>query len=217
MKGLLLGFAMAVLPLCGGENGTAIAPIALYTQFVAPPPAAVLASVKGEVEAIMAPMGLKFQWLDFTADRKQVSVELAVIEFEGRCDVAGLMARDANPGRLGWTHISDGVILPFANVDCSAVRNFIQRELLLTRPGERPAAFGRAIGRVLAHELYHIFANTTRHGSNGVAREFYSVHDLLSADFLFQARESQALLHSKAYAALAAASPQPADDPQHRD
>jgi hypothetical protein len=45
---------------------------------------------------------------------------------------------------------------------------------------------------VVAHELYHIFANTMRHGS-GVSKESYSVQDLLSDDFQFQAKESRML------------------------
>jgi len=214
----LIGFAVAVLPLCGAQNGAGLPPIVLYTQFVEPPPPAVLDSMRGEVQSIMAPMGLRFQWLDLAmSNGKQVSIELAVITFKGRCDIDGLLPRDQNPGPLGWTSISDGVILPFADVDCSAVRNFIQRELLETRAGARATAFGRALGRVLAHELYHIFANTTRHGAEGVAREFYTARDLLAADFQFQAKESLALLHSKAHAALAATPQWPADDTEHRD
>jgi hypothetical protein len=178
----------------------------LYTQFQPQPPAAVLESLEGEVASIMAPMGLNFEWRSLGAAKgNQVSVELAVINFKGRCDVGGLFPRHANPGPLGWTHISDGVILPFADVDCEAVRGFLQRQLLEMRPGERARTFGRALGRVLAHELYHIFANTTRHGSDGVGREFYSVQDLLSAAFQFEARESLALRNSKAHIALSVA------------
>lgn len=196
--------AVAVLPLCGAHAGAALAPISLYTHFSDAPPAAVVEALQLEVRSIMAPMGLSFHWLNLAnSDGKQVAIELAVIDFKGRCDVEGLMARDSNPGPLGWTHMSDGIILPFADVDCSAVRKFIQKELLETRIDNRAQAFGRALGRVLAHELYHIFANTRRHGSNGVGREFYSVHDLLSGDFQFQARESLALINSKAHAALA--------------
>jgi len=207
MKSLLFCLVLAVLPVWGGQLGARLVPIALYTQFQSQPPAAMLESLQAEVQSIMAPMGLNFLWLNLAAsDGKQVSVELAVINFKGRCDVAGLTPHDSNPGPLGWTHMSDGVILPFADVDCSAVRGFVQRELLAIRPDDRAPAFGRALGRVLAHELYHIFANTTRHGSDGVAREFYSVQDLLAADFHFQARESNALINSKAYAALEAGS-----------
>ena len=204
MKALFLCLALAVVPAIGGQRGADLAPIALYTQFQQKLPAAVLQSMQTEVASIMAPMGMHFEWRDLAASNgRQVSVELAVISFKGRCNVANLLPRNANPGPLGWTHISDGVILPFADVDCEAVRNFIQRRLLAVRTEDRPQVFGRALGRVLAHELYHIFANTTRHGSEGVGREFYSVQDLVTADFHFQARETMALKTSKAHDALA--------------
>jgi hypothetical protein len=34
------------------------------------------------------------------------------------------------------------------------------------------------MGRVLAHELYHIVAGTSRHGREGVAREAFSAREL---------------------------------------
>jgi hypothetical protein len=206
MKSLFLGLVLAALPALGGQPGAPLAPIVLYTQFSQDPPVAVLDSLEAEVESIMAPIGLTFAWRSLdAASGHQISVELAVINFKGRCDTAGLVPHSFNPGALGWTHISDGNILPFADVDCEAVRGFIQKQLLMVRPEDRAQAFGRALGRVLAHELYHIFANTTRHGSDGVGREFYSVEDLLTGDFQFEARESMALKNSKAHAALASA------------
>ena len=211
------GFALAPLALCETQNGTELAPIMLYTHFAEQPPAAVRDAMQDEVRSIMAPMGLRFRWMDLAeSNGKQISVELAVIEFNGRCDVGGLTARDENPGALGWTHISDGVILPFANVDCAAVRSFIQKELLDMRLQTRAERFGRALGRVLAHELYHIFANTKRHGSEGVGREFYSARDLLAADFQFQSKESMALMNSKAHAALVNAQPGVVEDVERR-
>jgi hypothetical protein len=211
------GFALAQLAVCGTQNGTALAPITLYTQFAEQPPAAVRDAMQDEVRSIMAPMGLRFRWMNLAeSNGKQVSIELAVIEFSGRCDVGGLSPRDGSPGPLGWTHVSDGVILPFANVDCAAVRSFIQKELLDIRLQTRAATFGRALGRVLAHELYHIFANTKRHGSEGVGREFYSARDLLAADFQFQAKESMALINGKAHAALMNASVGLAEEAEHR-
>ena len=107
------------------------------------------------------------------------------------------MPRDVNPGALGWTHVSDGAILPFSDVDCDRVRVFLQKHLLSVRPADRQTAFGRALGRVVAHELYHIFANTTHHGSDGVGKPAYTVQDLLSDEFRFEEREGEALRTSK--------------------
>src|ERR1035438_10590065 len=74
---------------------------------------------------------------------------------------------------------------------------FLQAGLLTLPADDREGKYGRALGRVLAHELYHIFANTMRHGSVGVAKESYSVLDLLSDDFQFQAKETKMLQSSR--------------------
>ncbi len=71
-------------------------------------------------------------------------------------------------------------ILPFSEVDCDGLRVFLQRGLLGLRAQDRALAYGRAVGRVLAHELYHIFADTKHHGSCGIAKEAFSSQDLLS-------------------------------------
>jgi len=141
----------------------------------------------------MSPLGFHFEWRNLNVNRgNDVSVELAVITVKGHCDIAGLSNRSQVEGSLGFTHLSDGQILPFTEINCDRVRHFVQGELLAMPADDREYAFGRALGRVLAHELYHIFANTTRHGS-GVAKESYTVHDLVCDDFLFQQRESQIL------------------------
>ena len=198
MKLVLFCLALGVIPAAGETRGSAPAPITLYTQFQHEPPQAILEALQEEVEAIMAPIGLRFEWRNLSNVRgSEVSAELAVVNVKGRCDTAGMFSRSRADGALGFTHVSDGQILPFTEVNCDRVRNFLQGDLILLAADGREAAFGRALGRVLAHELYHIFGNTTRHGS-GVAKESYSVHDLLCADFQFQERESQLLRGNRA-------------------
>src|ERR1051326_3053693 len=171
-----------------------IAPIALYAKFEESAPEGVIDSLHDELENIMAHMGFQFDWRRLDGVRgNEVTVELAVITFKGHCDVAGLTSRASTPGPLGWTHVSDGVILPFSDVDCDRIRGFVQKELLSLRAEEREVVMGRALGRVVAHELYHIFANTSRHGSCGVGKAAYTVQELLSPDFQFEARETEAL------------------------
>jgi hypothetical protein len=196
--------ALGVLPAFGEPLGGHVAPITLYTSFQAEPPQAVVEALQDELGQIMGPIGLHFQWRSLAGVRgNEVSVELAVVTFKGRCDIASLAAHSVQPGALGWTHVSDGNILPFSDVDCDHIRRFIQAALLALSREDREEAFGRALGRVLAHELYHIFANTQKHGSCGVAKESYTVQDLMSDDFVFQDRDSQALRASKAHATLA--------------
>jgi hypothetical protein len=214
---LILCLTLGALPGFSENRQTPqVAPIALYTHFDQEPPEGVVEALHDELESIMTPMGMTFEWRSLSGVKgNELSVELAVLTFKGRCDVAGLTPHNAfNSGPLGWTHVSDGAILPFSDVDCERIRAFVQRELLSVRAPDREEAFGRALGRVVAHELYHIFANTARHGSCGVAKAAYTVKELLSNDFQFEERESLALRESKAHSALemaahAATSPAP--------
>jgi len=205
MRSVVLCLMLASPALAGGDE---LRPkggiVALYNEFAQEPPEAVKAAMAEELDTIMGPLGMRFEWRTLkTNGYPDPTAELAVITFKGRCDVAGLNAHENyDPGPLGWTHISDGQILPFADIDCGGIRSFVQRALIRLPSNQREEAFGRAIGRVLAHELYHIFADTTHHGSCGVAKESYTVEDLLSTSFRFQAKESKELRNSKAVSAL---------------
>jgi len=171
--------ALAVLP-AQGQVGS----IALYTQFEHPPNAGVVDAIKAEVASIMAPAGLRFEWRSLPAQGNEVSMELAVITFKGTCE-ASSAGRGVYPDiRLGWSHLSDGEVLPFTDVDCDSIRSFVIKRLLNRPEPAREQVFGRAIGRVLAHELYHILAQTPHHGA-GVDRPAYTVQELLSDDFIF--------------------------------
>ncbi len=202
-KALWICAMLAVLPALAQQPGAPIAPIALYTSFQQPPSGEVLQALRDEVESIMSSAGFRFEWRALEGVHgNEVSVELAVVTFQGHCGVDGVAPRGVHTRALGWTHVSDGNILPFSGVDCDGIRQFVQNGLMGYKAVEREAAFGRAVGRVLAHELYHIFADTKHHGSCGVGKEAYSVQDLLSADFHFQERESNALRTGKAHTNL---------------
>jgi hypothetical protein len=198
MKSLLFCLALAVLPGFSEQRGALSAPIVLYTQFQQQPPAAVLEALQKELDSVMAPMGLSFEWRSLSGVQgDEVSAELAVVNFKGRCDTGSLAPHGKNPGALGWTHVSDGAILPFSDVDCDHVRTFLQGQLLYTRREAREQVFGRALGRVLAHELYHVFANTSVHGACGIGKAAYTVKELVSEVFQFEQREMGVLRASR--------------------
>ncbi len=192
MRELLLLLALAMQAGWAAEPPPA-AHVTLYVQFDQTPPAAVVHSLRDELGTIMTPIGLQFDWRPLAGSSTEAPDELAVVSFKGRCDATGLPPHSTNPGALGWTHISNGVILPFTDLDCGGLRAFLGARLLTLPSGDRDGALGRALGRVLAHELYHIFANTTRHAADGVGKPAYSVRDLLSVDFRFAKPEALAM------------------------
>jgi hypothetical protein len=186
------------LPLAGVAGlcaqSTQVSPATLYIEFQQAPSPAVMESIRGETEAIMGRLGIGLEWRSLAeATGSEVSVQLAVIRFRGRCGVSGLSPHRVQPGALGWTHESDGIILPFGDVDCDRIRTFLQVDLLGVPAMDRELVFGRAVGRVLAHELYHIFTRSSHHSPEGVGKAAYAVRDLMGGHFVFDASESMEL------------------------
>jgi hypothetical protein len=189
-KTVVLSLLLAVLPAIGQER-RADPPIALYTSFQQPVPSAVFQALQDELDGLMEPAAMHLEWRSLAAvTGSEVSSELAVVKFLGRCDAEGLSMVSGHPGALGWTHVSDGVILPFADVDCDRIRTFIQKDLMFVHSSEREEVLGRAVARVLAHELYHIFTQTAHHGADGVGKSAFTVQELLSDDFQFHGKEA---------------------------
>jgi hypothetical protein len=138
------------------------------------------------VGAIMSPGGLRLNWRSLShATGSEVFSELAVARFKGKCDGSGMPPSGTEPGALAWSHVSDGVVIPFADVDCDRIQTFLRGRLLGLEARSREKVFGRAVGRVLAHELYHIFARATGHGSRDVDRPYYTIAELVDDDFGF--------------------------------
>ncbi len=195
MRLWLLFLVVGALPGRCEERALPDAPFAVYTEFEADPPLAVLEALQTELASVM-PMGLEFQWRSLRGNRgDEVWGDLVVVTFKGSCDLSKPPSGEARPGPLGWTYVSDGVIFPFSYVDCDQIRYFVERDLQFLPAGGREEAFGRAVGRVLAHELYHIFAGTAHHAGGGLGKEAFTARELLSGNFRFQARESKVLLN----------------------
>ncbi len=88
---------------------------------------------------------------------------------------------------LAFTHLSEGTILPFVEFDPARVRRMLEPSLRLLEPDEGDDLLGRSLGRILAHEAYHVLANTTSHG-NGVTKKAFCIRDLLADRLELDAR-----------------------------
>ncbi len=184
MTRIICCLVLAALPMPGQTSERTIPDIALYYDFQHQPPEAVQEALEQETTTILEPMGETIEWRPLAKVRPgDVAVDLAVLSFKGSCDLSVPAPKESESRTLGLTHISDGVILPFSDIDCDRIRGFLDRELHSVPAEEREQRFGRAVGRVVAHELYHIFANTTHHASSGVARSTFTARELTSESF----------------------------------
>ena len=165
--------------------------VTLYTQFEKAPSPTLLETLQKEVHGALHEVGVEFQWRSLDDPRaSQPVAELVVVKFKGTCIATpALSGGRLVSGALGWTHMSDGELLPFTDIDCDRTWRLIQPELVGADAEDENREFGRALARVLAHELYHVFANTTKHARDGLAKSCYTAPDLLADSFHFTARE----------------------------
>src|SRR6202171_3511111 len=149
-------------------------------------PTPVLRAMYREAEAAFAPSGVKLNW-GYSRDVQGtgVSVQMSIMELRGQCG-SGVPARVVPPAPgegsepLGQTHMVNGKVLPIADVLCDAVHQLVDRDLRAAQAGERDELLGRAFGRVLAHELYHIILRTTDHAHSGLRRSALTSAELLA-------------------------------------
>lgn len=154
--------------------------IVLRSEAAISPP--VLNAMEREVESLAAPSGIRIAWVLDTGELRP-SERFAILTLRGVCRLdaplpaATQMAKDVIP--LGQTQVADGQVLPFADIRCDPIRALVTRELFARPSNQREGLLGRAIGRVMAHELYHVLLRTRSHGKAGLARPAQSSADLI--------------------------------------
>lgn len=148
---------------------------------------------QAETERILKAPGIRLEWrLAESLDNHESFDRLAVLRISGVCSLGAADRRVAGQ-TLGFTHVSDGRILPFVELHCSRVLAMIEPRLRKQAPRIDAGIFGRALARVAAHELYHVLANTAAHDKEGLAKEALSSNDLFGFDVSLSARSLEAI------------------------
>lgn len=128
--------------------------------------------MKKELQSLMT--GIEVDWRLIEDLRAGESFpDLVVVKFRGSCQMEAIppyLIDERGPAALAFTHTSDGTVLPFSEVACDKVRLTIQSAMHGDDFRHADALLGRALGRVLAHELYHVIENTKHHQKEGVNR-----------------------------------------------
>jgi hypothetical protein len=106
----------------------------------------------------------------------------------------------AEPGdkliSLADTSVSGTKVLPFFQVNCPQLVRMLTSE-------NSQGLLGRALARVIAHELYHIIGRTPVHRNSGIAKAAFSVRDLLNPEVQFdigsivQMKHARSIPHSE--------------------
>jgi hypothetical protein len=76
--------------------------------------------------------------------------------------------------------MTDGEVLPFGEVDCDRVGSAVRSAMSAGDFARADELVGRAMGRVLAHELVHMMTKSVDHAREGVQRSALSGRQLIA-------------------------------------
>ena len=176
----LLHFAV---PLRAGSDDPAASELVVHLRDAACQSAHTVEIMKHELVPLMLSAGYRVAWQDAQSGTVSTSAMLVVVELHGAC---GADTAAADTKTLASTASSDGMVLPFSSINCAAISRVLAPALASEAGARRDFLYGRAMARVLAHELYHILANTRDHDREGIAKSHFTFTDLLTERFEFE-------------------------------
>ena len=174
----------ATLPVAAESSSFLQAPskITVLVSFDHPYSRQSFAAMKSQLQSVLNSVGLRLE----VRDRNEVLPnaefpELVVFQMKGHCtmDALPVAALSDERGPLAMAYSSDGQVLPFGEVECDTVRMSLQRIVGQGDSIRYQPVLGNALGYVMAHELYHMLANASRHTHAGVTKESLSARELL--------------------------------------
>ncbi len=145
-----------------------------------------LLEMKRQTTQLLAAAGYGVSWHNPSDASASQQDPLFVVELRGSCQPASSFNRPAmvKPGTsLGSSALSNGQIQPFGWLECGVVARFLDASLRDQPQARRNSLYGRALGRILAHELLHYLTNTREHDTDGVGKASFSAKDVLADRF----------------------------------
>jgi len=150
----------------------------------------VLSAMNRELGSLMQPAGFRVVWRGVSDPPSSAGAEhLLMVELRGVCTAQFLSMAStplSSPLPLASSSVADGKVLPFSWVDCAALNRFLAPVASGQSQSQQDDLYGRSIARLLAHEFYHILAQTDDHAPAGIAKARFSTVDLLADHFDFE-------------------------------
>jgi len=160
--------------------------MALVVHFEQEPAPMVLLTAQRELSALFAPVELSIEWHTQKPFNYLGRPDAVVaVSFSGACRTVGMPSGPLGSDTLAWTARIDGQLQPLIAVSCARIMGFVH--------AANQPELGRALGRILAHELYHYLTQEISHTRSVLFSETIAAHTLVSAGVQFDAAELAAL------------------------
>ena len=171
----------SVLPLFACAVAASAADITVIVDFDGPHSDKSVQQMKRETEEIFKPAGVHIDWRARTDIGRESYENLVMVHFKGRCILEPAPMLYDERGPYAFAYNSDGDVLPFSEVECEPVAASVHSAMDGDDFARPDYLLGRALGRVLAHELVHILTKSATHGREGVTQATFSSRELIGA------------------------------------
>ena len=194
MTGLL------ALPLGAGVERIVPSVLTVILDFKGPYSRAALQEMERESGLVLQSSGVQLDWQMAGEVAHASYSDLVVMTFKGSCEYEQTQPIYDERGPLAMTHSIDGQIQPFGEVNCDRVVNTARIAMWGTDHLRADLLIGRALGRVVSHELVHMITRSGEHGAEGVEKPALSGSQLITGDLRLSAFDIDRLrqiLHSR--------------------
>jgi len=176
-----LGVAVLATWMTAGSPARA-AGVTIVLDFQGPRSEKSVQEMKREFEGIMKNSGLAFEWRLHDQPNQVTSNHLVVVRFK-----VGYLYDERGP--LAFTYSTDGAVLPYSEVECDKITSSIRSAMFGGDYAKADELLGRALGRVVAHELVHILSQSGTHAKDGVEKSALSGKSLIAPELQLDAKD----------------------------
>lgn len=169
------------VPLGAGVDVSSPSVLTVILDFKGPHSRLSLDEMERESGRILKSSGVKLAWRLVGEDPFASYDDLVVMTFKGACEYQPASPRYDELGPLAVTRVTDGEIQPFGEVDCDHVVSSARGAMSGNDLTRADLLIGRALGRVVAHELVHMLTKSGQHGVEGVEKPALSGQQLIGA------------------------------------
>jgi hypothetical protein len=185
---------MRLVPYCAVACLAAVAPvfaegITIVLDFQGPRSEHSITEMKREFEGIMKNSPIRFDFLTRAEAAESTAPDMVVVRFKGKCVFEPVPYLIDERGPMAFTYSTGGAVQPFSEVACDRVTRAMRSAMSGGDFAKGDVLLGRALGRVLAHEVVHILTKSGQHGSAGVAKTALSGSELIAPELRLETRD----------------------------
>lgn len=172
-------------------TGGVAASLQLLTQFDGRTSTTAIREMQREIDRLYRDVQVPILWHELSGYHSVGETpRIVFIRFLGDCRAVRMPPTHTVAGiALAGVSRVDGRMLPLVTVDCDRVAGYLWPSMTGPERARGDAAFGRALARVVAHELYHCLTGTAKHSRSALFRADISAKALLAGELDFGADE----------------------------